>query len=96
MGGDFSFKVDIHGLTPRDYTALAREMAAALGKASSSWMKAGLIRFPASSASWRGGPAWLIDDAGPDGFGFARAPPLPERRTAVAQCLPASPFAGPA
>ncbi|MGL4323414.1 MAG: hypothetical protein ACRCTD_05180 [Beijerinckiaceae bacterium] len=32
MGGDFSFKVDIDGLTPRDYTALAREMASALGQ----------------------------------------------------------------
>ena len=30
MGGDFDHKVDIDGLTPRDYTALARAFGAAL------------------------------------------------------------------
>jgi hypothetical protein len=31
QGGDFDFKVDIDGLTPRDYLALARVFAIALG-----------------------------------------------------------------
>ena len=68
-GGDFSFKVDIDGLTPRDYTALARELATALGQGvvimdeSRADPVSCILLHPA--APDRHGS---IDDAEPDGF----------------------------
>jgi hypothetical protein len=70
-GGDFDYKVDIDGLTPRDYAMLAREFGAALGH--------GVVVLdetkpdPFSSILMCPGAADMhgyIDDAEPDGASF--------------------------
>lgn len=70
-GGDFDYKVDIDGLTPRDYAMLAREFGAALGH--------GVVILdeskpdPLSAILMRPGAAdtyGYVDDAEPDGATF--------------------------
>jgi len=70
-GGDFDYKVDIDGLTPRDYAMLAREFGAALGH--------GVVILdetkpdPLSAILMRPGLAdahGYLDDAEPDGATF--------------------------
>ena len=70
-GGDFDHKVDIDGLTPRDYKALARAFGAALGH--------GVVILdeakpdPVSAILLKPGAAdtcGYINDAEPDGFSF--------------------------
>jgi hypothetical protein len=70
-GGDFDYKVDIDGLTPRDYTELARQFGAALGH--------GVVVLdenkpdPLSAILFRPDAADIhgyVDDAEPDGATF--------------------------
>lgn len=71
MGGDFDHKVDIDGLTPRDYKALARAFGAALGhgvvvldEAEPDPLSAILLT-PGAADTYS-----YVDDAEPDGFSF--------------------------
>ena len=70
-GGDFDYKVDVDGLTPRDYAMLARQFGAALGH--------GVVVLdetkpdPLSAILFRpdtGNIHGYVDDAEPDGATF--------------------------